>query len=121
MGRVIYTNNSDRIVYIGGRSVFPGSAREVDERDVPGFRAPSPVADEPAAADPVRVCAEELLALPVAAIRAELGGVDLPTLTAMAECERNGRNRRTLLQAIEAERLRRAAEQAATESSEGAK
>lgn len=108
MARKIFTNNTDRIVYIGGRSVFPGSTREVDARDIPGHQAPAPAAPAEPVGD-LQAAIDALLELSVADIRAALPRLE-GELEQLLQSEVEGRNRKGVIQAIEAERLRRAAE-----------
>jgi hypothetical protein len=107
MARTIYTNHTDRIVYIGGRSVFPGSTLEVSEQDLPHTPLSASSRADPSGGGGQEAIAE-LLARSVTEIRVAIPHLDVE-LDALLAAERDGRARTGVIQAIETERLRRAA------------
>jgi hypothetical protein len=102
MSKVPYTNNTSRHMNVGGKLIAPGDTREVDQRDVPGFKQAAKPA--PAERDQVR----ELLEKGVKAIVSELPNLTDAQLIALADGEKAGKDRKSLLEAIAAEQLGRA-------------
>lgn len=102
MKEVPYTNNGKHPVHIGTKRIDPGQTRMVDATLVPGYKKSS---DTPAApADPLL----ELLDLSVNEIKPQLTALKLDDLGLLEAAERVGKTRKSLLAAIEEERLARA-------------
>ncbi len=101
MRKTIYHNGSKRVEYVGGRSIPPGEAREVDERDLPGYRAEAPP-PQPAAS------VLDVLDLSIAQIREHLPDLTDEDLDLIESTEVAGKTRKGVISSITEERLRRA-------------
>jgi hypothetical protein len=109
MAKVMYTNHSDHVKHVGSKAIGPGESREVDARDLPGYRAAKAQADTP---DPLREGVDRILAHAAGQIGEMLPALSDEELAAVLEAERTKgkKARRTVVQALEAERLRRASQ-----------
>ena len=110
MGTKHIENNTPNTIYVGGRMIAPGEGRDIDERDLPPElrEAPAVVVDEGPSLD------DELAALlkeSVKEIKDLLPGLTHEGLDRLAELERGHEHpRKTLLEAIADEVIRRADE-----------
>lgn len=102
--KVPYTNETTKFMHVGGVTIPPGATRDVDASLLPG---PKPQAEEPA--KPVMPDAiAELLKKKVGDVTAALAGLSDDDLAKAGEQEQAGRNRKSVVEAIAAEQLRRA-------------
>lgn len=103
--RVPIENNGQMPIYVGGVMIPPGETRHFeDDMLPPEFRAPAEVQEEPEALDP-------LLAVRNGTVdHIKLGLPDLndEELDRLEMLEAEGKARKTLIEAIAEERLRRA-------------
>lgn len=103
MQKIPYTNDKPHTVYVGPVSIPPGGTRMVD----PSHLNPEPVAAE--AAQPTPDLVGDLLKRKAAEVIAALPELDAATLVAAEDAERAAAKPRTsVLEAITAEKLRRA-------------
>ena len=108
MAKIIKTNDTPRMLHIGAVTIPPYESREVDARDLPGYRAAAPKGQ---AEDPLAEAVNQILAHAAGQIGEMLPACSDTELAALIEAENaKDRPRKTVLQALEAERLRRAAE-----------
>ncbi len=120
MGTKHIENNTPNTIYVGGRMIAPGEGRDIDERDLPPEHrdAPVVVVHEGPSLD------DELAALLNEGTVKELTGL-LPSLTIesldrLAELERAREHpRKTLLEALADEALRRANDALAGDTLDG--
>lgn len=101
MRKVPYYNPTDKTQHLGPVSVRPHSTREVDPRDIPGYKPGA--AERPAPADPTL----ELLDNSIKDIAERLPDLSDEELDSLEEAEINGKTRKGLLEAITEERLNR--------------
>jgi len=101
-----YTNHSSRTVTIGSRRLEPGQTRLVEETMIPGFVVP-----EPAPEQPIDDLAE-LLDGSVKQVSEALPGLDQDQLERVRKLESSGKQRKGVLNAIEEQRIERAASSA---------
>ncbi len=108
----LFTNTSDRIVHVDGKMIHPGETREVGPLGSPpqarpvGFDDLHDLSDKAAGT----VDLADLLKGSVAKVAAALTSLDEAQLEALAELEyEDGAPRKGVIEAVEAEKLRRAA------------
>lgn len=111
MGTKHITNDGPHTIYVGGKMIASGEGRDIDERDLPPELrdAPAPVVEEagPSLDDELG----ELLKQPVRIIVGGLSRKTHEALDRLAELERGHEHpRKTLLEAIADEVIRRADE-----------
>lgn len=110
MGTKHISNDGPNAIYVGGKMIAPGEGRDIDERDLPPELRDAPVV----VAEPAPSLDDDLQALrgeSVHAIEAQLAGMTLEALERLGELEGEAkRPRKSLLEAISDERLRRANE-----------
>ena len=110
MGTKHIENNTPNTIYVGGKMIAPGEGRDIDERDLPPELRDAPVVVEPAGPS----LDDELAALlkeSVKEIKDLLPGLTHEGLDRLAELERGHEHpRKTLLEAIADEVIRRADE-----------
>ena len=111
MGLKHISNDTPNTLFVGGKMIAPGEGRDIDELDLPAeLREPAPEPEEA----PVPGLDEELgnlLHESVKEITAQLGGLTHEALDRLAELERGREHpRKTLLEAVADELLRRANE-----------
>ena len=112
MGLKYIENTGTNVMYVGGKLIPPGEGREVDELLVPPeLRDPAPL---PAAAEVSPNVAElvaELLRGNVKSIKAQIEGLSGEALDLVTTIEGGAEApRKTVLEAVEAERIRRASQ-----------
>jgi hypothetical protein len=109
MKTIFYTNNSEHVKHLGGKMIRPGETREVAEIDHPDYSPAAPEAPTPDAAE--RQAVRDILEHNVPEIEAMLGQLSDRELSLLEAAEQaDERPRKTLLEAFEEERLRRAAD-----------
>lgn len=111
MGTKHITNDGPNTIYVGGKMIAPGEGRDIDERDLPPELrdAPAPVVEEAGPSLDDELCA--LLKESVKEIKDLLPGLTNEGLDRLAELERCYEHpRKTLLEAIADEAIRRADE-----------
>lgn len=91
-----FTNDTDRIIYLGNATIPPGQTRDVEETLHPDFAAEPKGPAETEAADPLI----ELLKGTVATVSAGIEGLSVDELNQLADAERDGQNRKGVLGAI---------------------
>ena len=109
MGMKYIENTGSNVMFVGGKMIPPGEGREVDERLLPPeLRDPAPAPAAPAEPSMAQLLAE-LLKGPVKAVVAKLPELSGDAL-AMAEAIEAGDDtpRKTVLEAVRAEQLKRA-------------
>lgn len=110
MGTKHIENNTPNTIYVGGRMIAPGEGRDIDERDLPPEHRDAPVVVEvagPSLDDELAM----LLKGPVKDVVATLGTLTHEALDRLAEIEGTyAHPRKTLLEAIGDEKIRRADE-----------
>lgn len=107
MKKVPYTNDTGKYVHIGSVTIPPGETRDVDETTLPDYKPESEKkSDSPA--DPLA----DLLKKNVADVKAVLPSLSEEDLARIADLEQAGQARKSLVEAIGAETLRRAEQQA---------
>lgn len=107
MNKVSYTNETRNFQHVGGVTIPPGETRDVDPSLLPDYK-PEGAAPE---APPVDVIAEFLKGN-VKDISAELFDLSDEELIHAAALEQDGQNRKSLIEAMTAENLRRANDKA---------
>lgn len=112
MGTRHIENRTANAIFVGGKLIPPGSGRDIDEALLPPERLGAPEQDgqppEPTLAEQVA----ELHARSVKNITAELPGLKQEALDMLREAENaSSKPRSSLLEALDAEHLRRADEQ----------
>ena len=105
MNKVAFTNHGETIKHLGPVTVWPGETREVDPRDLPNFKAApvEAVADVDPIAETLKGTIKEINAALTAQSDAELDALE------SAEMDQP-KPRAGVVDAIAAERLRRASE-----------
>jgi hypothetical protein len=103
MMKTHYTNETNKFQHIGGVTVPPGETREVDASALPNYQ-PEGAPPAPLQVDPIA----ELLKKKVADVAAALPELSQEDLGKVAALEQDGQNRKSLMEAIGAENLRRA-------------
>lgn len=103
MNKVPYTNETDKFQHVGGLTIPPGETREVDPTMLPSYK-PESARKEEAQSDPIA----DLLKKKVADVSAALPGLSDEDLATAEALEQDGQNRKSLIEAIAAENLRRA-------------
>lgn len=111
MSKVWYTNETNKFLHIGSVTIPPNETREVDESLLPGQKPKAEEAKTPVPPDAIA----ELLKKKVADVVAALHELSDDDLTKAAEQEQAGQNRKSVVEAIAAEQLRRAQVKAAGE------
>ena len=107
MNKVSYTNETTKFQHVGGVTIPPGETRDVDPSLLPDYQ-PEGKAPE---ALPIDVIAE-MLKGNVKDISAELVNLSDDELIHAAALEQDGQNRKSLIEAMTAENLRRANDKA---------
>ena len=103
--RVPIENNGQMPIYVGGVMIPPGETRHFeDDMLPPEFRAPAEVQAEPESLDPLLAVLEGT----VAQIKHGLPDLSDEELDRLEMLEAEGKARKTLIEAIAEERLRRA-------------
>lgn len=103
-------NTTRQTIFVGGKMILPGEGRDIDEALLPKAATEDPATDT--AADPLEELLLALQAQTVAAIRAELPTLKVEALDRLEALEKAAEHpRKGVLEAVQAERLRRAAEQ----------
>lgn len=103
MGQIAYYNDKPYPVHVGGKMILPGHCREVDAAAVQ-----IPVATAEAAGPEQGDSVLDLLDGSVKDITAALPGLSEADLDQLEAAEQAGKTRKSLLEALAAERLRRA-------------
>ncbi|TCS35791.1 hypothetical protein EDC30_10990 [Paucimonas lemoignei] len=103
---VPYTNETKNFQHIGAVTVPPGETRDVDPTLLAGYQPDAELQSETVQLDPVA----ELLKESVSAVTAKLAELSDDDLAKISTLETEGKNRKSLVEAIAAETLRRAAE-----------
>lgn len=101
----VVTNDGDSPMYVGGQMIPPGETKVIEDGDAPPeFRAPAPPVEEEPAKDTLAEIAgfKADLILP---LLADLSDEDLARLQGL---ESEGKARKTVLEGIAAEGLKRA-------------
>lgn len=102
-------NKSLNTMYVGGRAILPGEGRDIAEADLPPEMRQAEAPVEDAAAPSIDELLSAELKQSVAALVLLLPSYKLEALDRMAEIEGAGEKpRKSLLAAIDAERLKRA-------------
>lgn len=102
--KVPYTNETTKFQHIGGTTIPPGETRDVDPSLLPGPKAAAAKLDSAPPADPI----VELLKKKVADVVESLAKLSNDDLAKAAALEQDGQNRKSLIEAMSAENLRRA-------------
>lgn len=111
MGLKYIENTGRNVMFVGGKLIPPGEGREVDELLLPPELLDSPVAVAAAADPSVAQLVAELLKGNVAAVKAELASLTGEALGLVEIIESGSETpRKGVLEALKAERLRRASE-----------
>jgi hypothetical protein len=107
MGTKYIENLGSETIFVGGKMIPPGEGREIDELLLPPEHrdAPAPQVDTPPSLD--ELLGKEL-DKSVKDLEATLGGLTQEALDRMGELEAEGKQRKTLLEAIAAEKVKRA-------------
>lgn len=108
MSRKPYTNTTQADIYVGNVRIPAGGTRTVDSNLLPA----EPTAEASPTADPLTALAGGKVTEVIAA----LPGLDEARLEQLAEIERGGKNRATLIEAIELAKLERVDQAAAAQS-----
>ncbi|MDH5633616.1 MAG: hypothetical protein OEZ10_11550 [Gammaproteobacteria bacterium] len=118
MPKVSFTNKTDKPISVGPVTVFPGKTREVEQNHLhgqPGYQAPEKPAED-AAPSPVLELLDGNIKDIAAAIQArdENGKpvISDDDLAALKSAEQDGNTRKGVMEAIAAEELLRATEEA---------
>lgn len=105
MNEIPVHNDGADIRWVGAVMIPPGETRLIPAHQVPAHLRPqAPPAPAPARSDPVL----ELLDGPVRDVLAALPGLDDDVLATLRQAEIDGKTRKSLLEGIAAEELRRA-------------
>lgn len=107
MNKVSYTNETSNFKHVGGVTIPPGETRDVDPSLLPGFE-PEGKAPEAPPVDPIA----DLLKNNVKDISAELVHLSDEDLAHATSLEQDGQKRKSLIEAMTAENLRRANDKA---------
>lgn len=107
MQKVPYTNNGENTVHIGSATIQSGETRDVDPSLLPGYQPEGAVVEE-TKLDPIA----ELLKGSVKNISVELANLSDADLAHAGSLEQDGQNRKSLIEAMTAENLRRANDKA---------
>jgi hypothetical protein len=105
MSKIAVENNTKMPMYVAGQMIPAGETRHFEAWQLPPEHRPAAVIDEPAAA-PDGLLA--ILAGGVKAIELGLAALSLEELVRLTALETEGKKRKGVLEAIEAESLRRA-------------
>lgn len=120
MGTKHIENNTPNTIYVGGRMIAPGEGRDIDERDLPPEHRDAPVVvvhEGPSLDDELAALLKES----VKEIKDLLPGLTHEGLDRLAELERGYEHpRKTLLEAIADEVIRRADEALQSDDLSGA-
>ena len=104
-------NDTDHVMYVGGKMIPPGEGREIDEAQLPAEHSdvPVPATEEPESDGLTEADLLELLEGNVDQVTAALADLDAEALIRLAALEAERSHPRvTIERAIEAERLKRA-------------
>lgn len=119
MGTKHIENNTPNTIYVGGRMIAPGEGRDIDERDLPPEHREAPVVVVEAGPS----LDDELAALlkgSVKEVAGTLGALTHEALDRLADIESGYTHpRKTLLEAIADEKIRRADEALASDDLDG--
>ncbi|WP_025918210.1 hypothetical protein [Herminiimonas sp. CN] len=107
MNKVSYTNETTRFQHVGGVTIPPGETRDVDPSLLPDYQ-PEGVAVEEEEIDQVA----ELLKVNVKLVTEQLPHMSDDQLAHAVLLEQAGQNRKSLIEAMTAENLRRATDKA---------
>lgn len=112
MKLVPFTNNTINTLHIGGATIPAGETRDVDESLLPGYGQETigPEAELPS--NPMI----EMLKSNVRSVLEEIAALSDADLTQLVAQEEAGANRKTIIEAVGAEILRRAAGGASTDA-----
>jgi len=106
MKTVPYTNTGRNTIHIGSATIPSGETRDVDPSLLPGYQPAGATAAAPV--DPIAT----LLTGNVKNVTAALGNLSDEQLVHATSLETEGQNRKSLIEAMTAESLRRATEKA---------
>lgn len=110
MGTKHITNDGAEIIYVGGKMIPPGEGRDIEEALLPPEHRDAPTAQQDAPPSLDEMLAE-LLHKPVKELIDGLGGMTQEALERMETLEgESKKSRKTLLEAIAAEKMARADE-----------
>lgn len=111
MGTRYIENTTAHAMYVGGKMIPPGEGRDIDEALLP--KAAAEATDAPDSGnDSMEDALRELQAQTVAAIRAELPNLKAEALDRLEDLEKTSEHpRKGVMEAVQAERIRRAAHQ----------
>lgn len=110
MGTKHIENNTPNTIYVGGKMIDPGCGRDIDERDLPPEHRDAPVVLVVAGLSLDDLLAD-VLKESVKEITHQLAGLTHEALDRLAELEHEAKHpRKTLLEAIADEKIRRADE-----------
>lgn len=102
-----YTNETRNFLHIGGVTIPPGETRDVDPSLLPNYQ-PEGVAVEETEIDQIA----ELLKVNVKLVTEQLAYMSEDQLAHAVSLEQVGQNRKSLIEAMTAENLRRATDRA---------
>lgn len=105
MKTVPFSNNTENTIHIGSATIPAGETRDVDPSLLPNYQAEG-VIDEDLVLDPIA----ELLKVNVKLVTAQLADMTDEQLAQAVALEQDGQNRKSLIEAMTAETLRRANE-----------
>ncbi len=114
MAKVAYTNNEKTVAHIDGKALAPGDTREVDETQIPTYKAKAPAQESNE--DPVLALLD--IKGGVKNIVPELPGLSDADLARLKQAEDDGKTRDGLMKAIAVEELKRADAKAAGDEGE---
>lgn len=109
MGTKHITNDGTEIIYVGGKMIPPGEGRDIDETMLPPEHRDAPAQDEAKKPSLDELLAEELKKS-VKELVDGLGGMTQEALDRLEALEREGKARKSLLEALAAEKIARADE-----------
>lgn len=104
MSIVSHTNDTRNFMHVGAVTIPPGETRDVDASLLPGYK-PEGGAPDAAPVDPLA----KLLAGAVKNVVGELPNLSVEDLARALELEQDGQARKSMIEAITVETLRRAA------------
>lgn len=120
MGLKHISNDTPNVMFVGGKMIPPGEGRDIDERDLPPEHrepAPEPEPEAPSLDDELGVLLNEGT---VKELTGLLPSLTIESLDRLAELERAREHpRKTLLEALADEALRRANEALAGDTLDG--
>lgn len=116
--KIPVTNNTASPIFVASQMIPPGETRHFEAHHVPPEHRPVPADPEPEAAPAPHPLAQSLDAK-VADVLAGLAALSDAELAEIETLEREGRNRKGVIEGIAAERLERGARQAGGGDGEG--